>query len=188
MKRYRSMVAVLVISAIGVGGCARATAAKDPGPGKAVAPDSPFCKQFLTYRNSTIGLNGLLLAADPQRAAQTATSAAQQLSSMKSAVTDNQAIQADLQTVSDAFAAVAKAVASVPPNNRRAYLAAVNAGIATVGALRTSTASANLDAYTTTQCGLTTSPNLPTTTTGVTPLATTLVPSGPTVPSTTTTR
>ena len=184
MKRNRSIVAVLAMTALGVAGCSRSTVAKDPGNGK--NPDSAFCKQFLSFRTSTLGMNGLLFT-DPVQAAQQATSASVMLVAMKPTVADNQSIQADLQTVANGFVAVAAQLKTVPPNDRVAYLNAVNKGIATVGTTATSSAESALDSYTTDQCGLTTSLNLaPTTTSPGSSSGTTLAPTGPVLPGPTT--
>jgi hypothetical protein len=177
MNRYRLLVAVLAVS-VGVAGCSR-KGGPVPDPGKGAAPGSDFCKAVVAFRVDSAVLN-TSLNGDAPTAVRAVNAAHADLVKLLATPAPPD-IKGDVQLIADTFAAIAANLATVKAGDITRYLAAVNK--AEPDTKRVNAAGAALDAYVPIQCGLTTSPDLTTTTPTSTP-TTTLAPSGPVLSTT----
>jgi hypothetical protein len=176
MNRYRPMVAVLAVAMV-VSGCSR-KGAPVPDPGRGIAPESDFCKAVMQFRTESALLN-VSLNGDAPTSASAVNRAHADLVKLL-ATSQPPDIKADVQLVTDTFAAIAANLATVKAGDIAGYLAAVSK--AEPDTKKVNAAASALDTYVAAQCGLTTSPDLTTTTTGPS-TTTTPVASGPVLPT-----
>jgi hypothetical protein len=149
-----------------------------PDPGKGAASGSDFCKAVLTFRNDTAVLNTNLNGDAPTAVQAINVAHADLVKLLATSMPPD--IKGDVQLVTDTFAAEATNLATVQKGDVAGYLAAVNK--AEPDTKRVNAAGSALDTYVTSQCGLTTSPDLTTTTTAPA-TTTTVAPSGPVLPT-----